>query len=149
MTPFELGMLIMGVSGWALVTYLIYKSRMDKPKLVFDVESKTFYPAAENNYFTVIALNMKVHNKGSKSTTIHTSKLTFDYDSKPREIVDDRTSFDVSPNSTIIFNPNLIKHTKDLVIHGRITNCELMVIHTHGEKMIDLGTIEEYKQEKE
>jgi len=145
MTLLEIAAIVGSVIAGLTLLYVITKPRRDKPKLVFDVESKTFYPAAENNYFTVIALNIKVHNKGSKSTTIHTSKLTFDYDSKPHEIVDDRTSFDVSPNSTIIFNPSLNKHTKDLVIHGKITNCELMVIHTHGEKMIDLGTIEENK----
>jgi len=146
MTPFELGMLIMGVSGWALVTYLIYKSRMDKAKLEFEEESKTFYPAEGNNYFSTILIRFKAHNKGTKSTTIYHSKLTFNYNSEQKETVDEKSSFEVPPNSTVDFYPNLNIHSSEFVLHGKITNCVVTVKHTFGKKVRNLGTIEQLKK---
>jgi len=40
MTPFEIGIIIGAMAGWAGVFILIYKSKMDKPKLEFEEESK-------------------------------------------------------------------------------------------------------------
>jgi len=89
---------------------------------------------------------MKVHNRGSKPTTIHHSKLTFDYNSQHKETVDDRASLEISPNSTEDFSPHLNLHKDDLVIYDKITSCILTVTHTHGKMVIDLGTIEEIKK---
>ena len=33
MTPFEIGIIFGAMAGWAAFFYLIYKSKMDKPKL--------------------------------------------------------------------------------------------------------------------
>jgi len=91
------------MAGWAGVFYLIYKSKMDKPKLEFEEESKSFYPAEDGNNFTIIVIRMKAHNKGSKSTTIHHSALTFNYDGKQHKVEDKVNHYVIPPNSTVDF----------------------------------------------
>jgi len=145
MTPFEIAALLGAVSGWALVTYLIYKSRMDKAKLEFEEESKNFYPPMGNNQFNAILIRFKAHNKGTKSTTIYHTKLSFTFNSKKHEIESD-SSVDIPPNSTVDFCPNLNVHESELVIRVKITDCVLTAKHTFGEKVHNLGTIEQLKQ---
>ena len=149
MTPFEIIGLIGAVTAFCTAGYLIIKAFRDKPRLTFEQSLKNFYPAEGNNVFTTIIIQMKVHNRGTKSTTIHYSKLTFNYNSKRREIEDDRISLEIPPDNTKDFSPNLNVHESDLVIHDKITNCVLTVKHTHGTAVLNLGIIEEYKKEKE
>jgi len=146
MTTFEIGIVIGAMAGWAGFFYLIYKSKMDKPKLEFEEESKTFYPAEGNNYFSTILIRLKAHNQGTKSTTIYHSKLTFNYNSEQKETIDEKSSFEVPPNSTVDFYPNLNIHSNELVIRNKITDCVLTVKHTFGKKVHNLGTIEQLKK---
>lgn len=145
MTPFELAALIGAVTGCFSASYLIIKAITNKPKLTFEEGSMIFYPAVENNYFTTIIIPMKVHNRGSKPTTIYHSKLTFNYNSQHKEIEYDRGHLEILPDRTEDFNPNLNLHKDDLIIYDKITNCVLTITHTHGKTVINLGTIEEYK----
>ena len=147
MTPFELAALIGAVTGCFSASYLIIKAITNKPKLTFEEGSMIFYPAVENNYFTTIIIPMKVHNRGSKPTTIYHSKLTFNYNSQHKEIEYDRGHLEVLPDRTEDFNPNLNLHKDDLIIYDKITNCVLTITHTHGKTVINLGTIEEYKKD--
>jgi len=146
MTPFEIVAIVGAVTGVISLGFLIFKSITNKPKLIFEEGKNVFYPADDGNFFTTIIIPMKVHNRGTKPTTIHHSKLTFDYNSQHKEIEDERSSLEMLTDSTGDFNPNLNLHKDDLIIHGKITNCKLTVKHTHGEKVIDLGTIEENKK---
>ena len=146
MTPFEFAALIGAFTGSISLGFLIFKSITNKPKLTFEHRLKNFYPAEGNNFFSVIVIRMKVHNRGTKPTTIHHSTLTFNYNSEPKKIEDETNPLEIPPNSTVDYYPNLHLHKNDLIIHGKITNCKLMVKHTHDEKMIDLGTIEENKK---
>ena len=146
MTPFELAALIGAVTGCFSASYLIIKAITNKPKLTFEEGSMIFYPAVENNYFTTIIIPMKVHNRGSKPTTIYHSKLTFNYNSQHKEIEYDRGHLEILPDRTEDFNPNLNLHKDDLIIYDKITNCVLTITHTHGKTVINLGTIEEYKK---
>ena len=145
MTPFEIAAIWGAVAGSASVVFLIYKFVTDKPKLTFEEEIKVFYPAHDNNFFTTISIQMKVHNRGSKPTTIYHSKLDFNYNSKHREMVDDRSTFEVVPDSTSDFYPNLNLHKDDLILQNKITKCVLTITHTYGKAIINLGTIEENK----
>jgi len=133
------------IAGWASFSYLIYKSRMDKAKLEFEEESKTFYPAEGNNYFSTIIIRFKVHNKGTKSTTIYHPQLSFTFNSKKHEI-ESNSSIDIPPNSTVDFCPNLNIHENELVLHEKITDCVLTAKHTFGKKVHYLGTIEQLKK---
>lgn len=144
MTPFEIAALLGAVSGWALVTYLIYKSRMDKAKLEFEDESKYFYPSEGNNQFSTVVIRIKAHNKGTKSTTIYNTKLSFTYDSNQHKIKSE-TTVDVLPNSTVDFSPVMHIHMNDFVIYDKITDCVLTAKHTFGTKVHNLGTIEQLK----
>lgn len=145
MTPFEIAALLGAVMGCASLGYLIIKSIRDKPRLIFEEGLKIFYPAEGNNFFTTIIIRMKVHNRGTKSTTIHYSKLTFNYNSERREIEDNR-NFEILPDSTVDYYPNTNLHKDDLVIHDKITNCVLTIKHTHGTTVLNLGAIEENKK---
>ena len=149
MTPFEIGIIFGAMAGWAGFFYLIYKSKMDKPKLKFQQESRNFYPPTNpNDYFTVISIRMKVHNKGSKRTTIYQSVFTFNYNGKSYSVKDDRTQQVISPNSTVDFFPSLNLSKEKILIHEKIDDCVLTVDHTFGDEVFNLGTIEEYKMKK-
>ena len=145
MTPFEIGIIFGAMAGWAGFFYLIYKSKMDKPKLEFEIKGQDFYPPKDNNNFTYIAIRMKAHNRGSKSTTIYRTTLKFNYNSKPHKIEND-TSVKIPPDDTVDFIPNLNLRKNDIEIHDKITDCELTIDHTHDKNIINLGTIEEYKR---
>ena len=119
---------------------------MNKPKLTFDEERKNFHPNERGSNVTTIIIGMKVHNKGTKPTTIHHTRLSFDYNSEHHELEND-TRCAISPNSTVDYSPTMHLHKDDFVIYGQITNCVLTVKHTHGEKKFKLGTIEEYKRQ--
>ena len=141
MTPFEIAIVFGAIAGWASFGYLIYKSRMDRPKLTFEEGTKIFYPNERGNNFTPIVIRMKVHNKGTKPTTIHHTKLSFDYNSEHHELENDIRCA-ISPNSTVDYSPSMHLHKDDLIIIGQITNCVLIVKHTHGKTKFKLGTIE-------
>ena len=141
MTPFEIVAIVGAVTGSASLGFVIIKAWMDRPKLTFEEESKIFYPAEPGHNIIPIVIRMKVHNKGTKSTTIHYSKLSFNYNSEPHEI-ENQGTFDIPPNSTVDYYPSLNIHKDDYIINRQITNCVLIAKHTHGEKKIKLGTIE-------
>jgi len=144
MTPFEISIIFGAMAGWAGVFYLIYKSKMDKPKLEFEEESKMFYPPDGNNQFTVFVIRFKAHNQGTKSTTIYHTKLSFTFNLKKHEI-ESSSSIDIPPSSTVDFYPNLAIHSSDLVLRDKITDCVLTAKHTFGKKVHNLGTIEQLK----
>jgi len=145
MVAFEIGIVIGAMAGWAGFFYLVYKSRMDKPKLEFEEESKTFYPAEGNNQFSTILIRLKAHNQGTKSTTIYHTKLSFTFNLKKHE-TESSTPIDIPPSSTVDFYPNLNIHQNELVLRDKITDCVLTVKHTFGKKVHYLGTIEQLKK---
>jgi len=144
MTPFEIAIIFGAMAGWAGFFYLIYKSKMDKPKLEFEEESKDFFSPKGNNEFTSIVIRFKAHNQGTKSTTIYHTKLTFTFNLKKQEIESNR-AIDIPPSSTVDFFPDLNIHSSDLVLRDKITDCVLTAKHTFGKKVHNLGTIEEFK----
>jgi len=144
MTPFEIAITFGAMAGWAGFFYLIYKSKMDKPKLEFEEESKDFFSPKGNNEFTSIVIRFKAHNQGTKSTTIYHTKLTFTFNLKKQEIESNR-AIDIPPSSTVDFFPDLNIHSSDLVLRDKITDCVLTAKHTFGKKVHNLGTIEEFK----
>jgi len=145
LTPFEISIIFGAMAGWAGVFYLIYKSKMDKPKLEFEEESKMFYPPEGNNQFTVILIQFKAHNQGTKATTIYHTKLSFTFNLKKQEI-ESSTTIDIPPSSTVNFYPNLAIHSSDLILRDKITDCVLTAKHTFGKKVHNLGTIEQLKK---
>ena len=145
MTPFEISIIFGAMAGWAGVFILIYKSKMDKPKLEFEEESKMFYPAEGNNPFTVIVIRFKAHNQGTKSTTIYHTKLSFTFNLKKHE-TESTSSIDIPPSSTVDFYSNLAIHSSDLILRDKITDCVLTVKHTFGKKVHNLRTIEQLKK---
>ena len=147
MTPFEIGIIFGAMAGWAAFFYLIYKSKMDKPKLEFETESQFFFPpSSTNENFTAITVRMKAHNKGSKSTTIHHSALTFNYEGKQHKVEDKVNHNVIPPNSTVDFWPQLNLHREELLINEKIIDCVLTIDHTFGQEIISLGKIEEHKK---
>ncbi len=145
MTPFEIAIIFSAMAGWAAFFYLIYKSKMDKPKLEFEEEFKKFYPPDGNNEFTVIVIRFKAHNQGTKATTIYHTKLSFTFNLKKHEI-ESNTSVDVPPSKTVDFSPSLAIHSRDLIPRDKMTDCVLTVKHTFDKKVHDLGTIEQHKK---
>ena len=146
MTPFEIVALIGAVTGSISLAVVIIQALMNKPKLTFDEERKNFHPNERGSNVTTIIIGMKVHNKGTKPTTIHHTRLSFDYNSEHHEL-ENNTSHTVPPNSTVDYSPHMYLHKDDGEIYGQITNCVLTVTHTHGENTYNLGTIEEYKRQ--
>ena len=145
MTPFEIGIIFGAMAGWAGVFILIYKSKMDKPKLELEEESKNFFPPEGNNEFTVIVIRFKAHNQGTKSTTIYHTKLSFTFNLKKHK-TESNTSINIAPSSTVDFSPSLNIHSGNLILRDKITDCVLTVKHTFGKKVHNLGTIEQHKK---
>ncbi len=149
MTLIEIAAILGAVTGSVSLSFFIYKTLTDKPKLTFETESQSFYPpSSTNDNFTVISVRMKTHNKGSKSTTIHHSTLTFNYDGKQHKVEDKQNHYIVPPNSTVDFYPRLDLHKEELLMRGKITDCVLTIDHTFDQEIINLGKIEEYKKKK-
>ena len=146
MTPFEIAIIVFGgMAGWAAFFYLIYISKMDKPKLEFEEESKNFFPPQGNNQFTSIGIRFKAHNQGTKPTTIYHTKLTFTFNLKKHK-TESNEAVDIPPSKTVDFSPNLNIHSSDLVLRDKITDCVLTVKHTFDKEIYNLGTIEEFKK---
>ena len=145
MTPFEIGIIVGAMAGWAGFLFLIYKSKTDKPKLKFEEESKIFFPPEGNNQHTMILIHLRAHNQGTKSTTIYHTKLSFTFNLKKHETESD-TPIDIPPSSTVDFYSNLAIHSSDLILRDKITDCVLTVKHTFGKKVHNLGTIEQLKK---
>ena len=149
MTLIEIAAILGAVTGSVSLSFFIYKTLTDKPKLSFETESQFFFPPSTNENFTIISVRMKTHNKGSKSTTIHHSSLTFNYDGKQHQVEDKLNHNVIPPNSTVDFYPQLHLHKEDLLTNEKITDCVLTIDHTFDQEIINLGTIKEYKKEKE
>ncbi|MDE1729122.1 MAG: hypothetical protein KGH81_08110, partial [Thaumarchaeota archaeon] len=94
--------IIGAISGTVSLGLVVYKTFKDRPKLVFDIGRKFFMQPHENDNFTGFIITLMIHNKGERSTAIHSSKLVFKYEEKEYEI---DTSFDmaisVTPDSSI------------------------------------------------
>ena len=130
------------ISGSVSLGLVVYKTLKDKPKLVFDTGRKFFMQPNENDNFTSFIITMMIHNKGERSTTIHSAKLAFEYEGKSHEL---DTNFDIAvsitPDSSISnhFMFNLPK--KEMRVNNQITNCSVIVNHTHGRESILIGDI--------
>ncbi len=144
MTPIEIVAIIGAITGSVSLTIVIYKTIQEKPKLSFEEKRKFFFPPSENDNFTTILIDLKVHNKGSKSTTIHHTDLTFDYKEKKKTIIGEGV-FTITPDSTQEVYPRLNLRKDDLRIYDQIQNCVLRIHHTHGKTDFKLGTIKELK----
>ncbi len=116
----------------------------EKPKLSFEEKRKIFFLPGENDNFTTILIELNVHNKGSKSTTIHNTELTFDYKEKKKTIIGEGI-FTIESDSTQKVYPQLNLRKDDLRIYDQIQNCVLRIYHTHGKTDFKLGTIKESK----
>ena len=149
MTLVEIAAILGAVTGSVSLSFFIYKTLTDKPKLSFEIESQLFFPPSTNDNFTVISVRMQIHNKGSKSTTIHHSALTFNYDGKQHKVEGKQYHNVIPPSSTVDFYPQLNLPKEELLIHEKITDCVLTIEHTFDQEIISLGKIEEYKMKKE
>jgi len=146
MTLIEIAAILGAVTGSISLSFFIYKTLTDKPKLTFEEGTKIFYPAEGGNNFTVIVIRMKAHNKGSKSTTIHHSALTFNYNGKQHKVEDKQNHYVIPPSSTVDFWPQLNLHREELLIREKIIDCVLTIDHTFDQEIISLGKIEENKK---
>ncbi len=142
MTPIEITAIIGAVTGSVSLSIVIYRTIQEKPKLSFEEKRKTFFLPGESDNFTAILIELKVHNKGSKSTTIHHMDLTFDYKEKKKTIIGEGV-FTIAPDSTQTVYPQLNLRKDDLRINDQIQNCVLRIYHTHGKTDFELGIIKE------
>lgn len=99
----------------------------------------------ENDNRTSIYVELTAHNKGAKSTTIHRTELTFEYN-KVKKMINSDIAFIMTPSSTQILHSFSNLDKNDLRIYDKIQNCILIIYHTYGKINLNLGTIEEYKR---
>jgi len=144
LTPIEITAIIGAITGSVSLTIIIYKVMQEKPKLSFEDKRKFFFQPDENSSFTTILVELKVHNKGSKSTTIHNIDLTFKYKDEEKTIAGEGI-FTILADSTQQVSPRLNLHKDDLRIYDQIQNCVLKIYHTHGKTDFNLGTIKDIK----
>ncbi|PIN83995.1 MAG: hypothetical protein COW26_00635 [Nitrosopumilales archaeon CG15_BIG_FIL_POST_REV_8_21_14_020_33_23] len=132
--------IIGAITGSVSLTIIIYRTYSDKPKLSFDIQRTFFMQPREADNFTTIFVELKVHNKGTKSTTIHQSVLSFRYQNREKTITDNQ-NITLAPNTTEPVYPRLNLRRDELEIDDKIESCVLTLHHTHGKKSIKLGII--------
>ena len=142
MTPSDIIAILGAITGSLSLIIISYKSITDKPKLSFDIDRKFFMQPSKYDNFTTISIQLKAHNKGTKSTTIHGSELSFTYKGQKRKL-DSDSSLSIPDNATNVFYPNFNLRKDELRISGQIESCVLTITHTHGKKKVKLETIKE------
>jgi len=130
-----------GIAGLLSLGIIILKEITKKPKLIYDVTNTYFYaPIEKKDHFIGFSIDLKIHNLGNRTTTIHKAKLSFDYQGNNFQplmsgqldilMIPDRTE-----QKSIHFNHN---RRTDGEIKDKVQNCELIIEHTHGTKTISI-----------
>ena len=139
MTPLEIVSIIGAITGSVSLSVIIYKTWHEKPKLSINVEDAYhFFPTKEGYYFREFLVRLVVNNTGTRSTTIHTSNLSFIFEGKTLNSESTETYF-IQPDSSEKIN--LLFHIKkeEFSQNKNIDNGLLKLTHTHGTKSIQLS----------
>lgn len=130
-----------GIAGLLSLGIIILKEIRKKPKLICDVTNSYFYlPTRTEDHFIGFSIDLKIHNLGNRTTTIHKAKLSFDYQGKHFQPsmsgqLDVLMTPDRTEQKSIQFNHN---RRTDGEIKDKVQNCELIIEHTHGTKTISI-----------
>jgi len=145
MTLFEIAAIIGAITGTAGLSIMIYKTIQEKAKLSVKVKDAYHFPPMNDSYnFHEFVIGLIVNNKGTRSTTIYSSNLSFSFEGKKFETNSQQTYF-IGPDSSEQIN--ILFHIKkeDFSKNIEIDNGSLELIHTHNTENIQLQKIRKLK----
>jgi len=145
MTLFEIAAIIGAITGTLGLGIVIYKTIQEKPKLSIKVNDPYHFPPPnETYYFHEFSIGLIVSNKGTRSTTIYSSNLSFNFEGKKFESNSVHPYF-IGPDSSEKININFQIKKEDFSKNIDIDNGSLELIHTHGTENIQLEKIRKLK----
>ncbi len=138
-----------GIAGLLSLALIIYKTIREKPIISCEISGEPYYynPSNESDNFISFSVNAKIHNRGSRHTTIHDWDLAFEYNNEKFKINNNNygNPFQVNADSTrsqyFILN---IKKEKG-PFKDYVKNCALTMYHTFGEITVPCEKIKESK----
>ena len=99
-TPLEIVGIVGAITGSLSLSVIVYKIWHEKPKLSINVEDVYHYPPPNESYnFREFSVSLVVNNRGTRSTTIHTSNLSFIFENKSFNSKSTTTYF-IQPDSS-------------------------------------------------
>ncbi len=139
--------IIGAITGSVSLGVLIYKTWKEKPRLIFTIEDAYWYiHTPESPTFNIIAIPVRIDNKGDHNTTLHTIHLTFIHNKKPITVSCDYIqSPNVQPHGSVKLYLNFTIKRSEIKLEDSIKNATLKIGHTHGLKEIQLEIINERK----
>lgn len=145
MTILEIISIVGALTGSVSLGVIIYKTWREKPKLSINMEDAYHYfPTNEGYNFREFAVSLVVNNTGTRSTTIHTSNISFVFEDKSFNS-ESKTTYSIQPDSSEKIN--ILFHIKkeEFSQNKNIDNGLLKLIHTHGTESIQLSQIRSLK----
>lgn len=144
-TPLEIAAIIGAVTGSVSLGVIIYKTWREKPKLSINVEDAYHFPPLNESYnFREFSISLVVNNRGTRSTTIHTSNLSFIFEGKTFNSISQGTYF-IRPDSSEKISIHFQIRKEEFSQNKNIDNGVLELIHTHGTEPIQLSQIRSMK----
>jgi len=144
-TPLEIAAILGAVTGSLSLVLIIYKTWREKPKLAINVEDAYHFPPVNESYhFREFLVGLVVNNRGTRSTTIHTSNLSFIFEGKTFNSKSQTTYF-IRPDSSEKITINFHTRKEEFSQNKNIDNGLLELIHTHGTEHIQLSQIRSTK----
>ena len=92
----------------------------------------------ESYNFHEFSVSLVVNNRGTRSTTIHTSNLSFIFEDKPLNSKSTTTYF-IHPDSSEKISIHFNIRKEEFSQNKNIDNGLLKLIHTHGKESIQLS----------
>ncbi len=99
-TSLEIIAILGAITGSVSLGLIIYKTWREKPILSINVKDAYHFPPVNESYnFREFSVGLVVNNRGTRSTTIHTSNLSFIFEGKTFNSISQRTYF-IQPDSS-------------------------------------------------
>ena len=145
MTILEIVSIVGAITGSVSICLIIYKTWREKPKLSINIEDAYHYfPTREGYNFREFSVGFVVNNKGTRSTTIHTSNISFIFEDKPFNSKS-TTPYFIQPDSSEKINILFHIRKEEFSQNKNIDNGLLKLIHTHGTESVPLSQIRPLK----
>lgn len=141
----EITAVIGAITGSVSLGLVVYKTVKDKPNLMFELADQYYFSAGEHDNFHSLSIQIKIHNKGGRNTTIYGSNLSVRNNDKDYNLISNVTPFTVPQDSTTIQYFLFHLDKKDGLIEKDPTNSTIVIKHTYGEKTIQIKTIRKIK----
>ncbi|MBM3911001.1 MAG: hypothetical protein FJ356_05075 [Thaumarchaeota archaeon] len=138
----EISAIVGAITGSVSLGIVVYKTIKDKPSLQFEIENQYFYVPREYENFTNITIVIKIHNRGERNTTVHSSELSFSENGKNYNLHGKDYAASIPPDSSVTTFFQFELHKKDGEIKSKKFDGNIIISYTHGKKEMKVTNIE-------